>query len=149
MWKPDGSDTYARSYGGRVARLPFAFATAAWMPIIRRSWTRGRELLGSGTGVARDKLSESTATSLAKELAERWKRDKILRGEADIPSRLLLPSDGQEPEDHFTDEEEGPQQGPPAKKVKRKEREAKCVIVSSPGSIRRLHRAGKDGCWMG
>ena len=28
-WKPEGSDTYARSYGGRVARLQFAFASSA------------------------------------------------------------------------------------------------------------------------
>ena len=28
-WEPEGSDTYARSYGGRVARLQCAFATAA------------------------------------------------------------------------------------------------------------------------
>ena len=28
-WKPEGSDTYARSYGGRVARLQAAFAAAA------------------------------------------------------------------------------------------------------------------------
>ena len=53
-----------------------------------------------------------------------------------------------EPEDHLTDEKEVPREAP-AKKVKHKEREARYVIVSSPGSIRRLHRAGKDGCWMG
>ena len=28
-WKPEGSDTYARSYGGRVARLQAIFAIAA------------------------------------------------------------------------------------------------------------------------
>ena len=28
-WRREGSDTYAWSYGGRVARLQFAFATAA------------------------------------------------------------------------------------------------------------------------
>ena len=28
-WKPEGSDTYARCYIGRVARLQAAFATAA------------------------------------------------------------------------------------------------------------------------
>ena len=31
-WKPEGSDTYARSYGGRVARLQATFATAARSP---------------------------------------------------------------------------------------------------------------------
>ena len=28
-WKPEGSDTYARSYGGRVAKLQPKFAVAA------------------------------------------------------------------------------------------------------------------------
>ena len=28
-WKPEGSDTYARSYGGRVAKLQLKFAVAA------------------------------------------------------------------------------------------------------------------------
>ena len=28
-WKPEGSDTYIRSYGGRVARLQATFAEAA------------------------------------------------------------------------------------------------------------------------
>ena len=28
-WKPEGSDTYVRSYGGRVARLQARYATAA------------------------------------------------------------------------------------------------------------------------
>ena len=28
-WKPEGSDTYAKLYGGRVARLQATFATAA------------------------------------------------------------------------------------------------------------------------
>ena len=50
-------------------------------------------------------------------------------------------SDRLEPEDHFTAEEEVPREAP-AKNVKYKEREARYVIVSSPGSIRRLQQSG-------
>ena len=84
---------------------------------------------------------------LSQELAEKWKRGRIVGGEAEAPPPTLRPSDRLEPGDHFTDEEEVPRQAR-ATKVKYKEREASYVIVSSPESIRRLHRAGKDGCWM-
>ena len=32
-WKPEGSDTYARSYGGRVARLQAIFLQRQGIPI--------------------------------------------------------------------------------------------------------------------
>ena len=88
---------------------------------------------GLGDWLIAGKLSESTATSFAQEPAEKWKRGRIVGGEAETPPPTLRPSDMLEPEDDFTDKEED------------SPREARYVIVSSPGSIRRLH----DGCWMG
>ena len=77
-WKPEDSDTYARSYGGRVARLQFAFASSA-RDTNHYDILDEREI-ASGLGdwlIAGDKLSESMATSFAQGLAETWKRGKI------------------------------------------------------------------------
>ena len=68
--KPEGSDTYARSCGGRVARLQFAFASSA-RDTNHYDISDGGDV-ASGLGdwlIARDKLSESTATSFAEGLA--------------------------------------------------------------------------------
>ena len=63
-WKPEGSDTYARSCGGRVARLQVAFASSA-RDTNHYDILDEREI-ASGLGdwlIAGNKLSESTATS--------------------------------------------------------------------------------------
>ena len=41
-WKPEGSDTYARSYGGRVAKLQLKFAVAAGRKTATTSWTSAK-----------------------------------------------------------------------------------------------------------
>ena len=74
-WKPEGSDTYARCYGGRVARLQAAFATAA-----RRSdhyEVLDERVIASGLKdwlVGKDKLDLQKAMHLSEELASQWRR---------------------------------------------------------------------------
>ena len=74
-WKPEGIDTCARSYGGRVARLQAIFATAARSPnhyelLDEREITSGlKDWL-----VGKDKLDPLRATHLSEELASRWRR---------------------------------------------------------------------------
>ena len=66
-WKPEGSDTYARSYGGRrVARLQFAFA--AFAHDTNHYDILDEREIANGFGdwlTAGDKLGEPAATSLA------------------------------------------------------------------------------------
>ena len=49
-WKPEGSDTYARSYKARVARLQATLANGIERRIIMRTSTRRRSLVASRTG---------------------------------------------------------------------------------------------------
>ena len=74
-WKPEGSDTYIRSYGGRVARLQATFAEAA------RSRDREGELdereiaAGLGSWLLRTrKLAQSPANMLRR----KWANERIV-----------------------------------------------------------------------
>ena len=66
MWKPEGSENYARCYGGRVARLQATFPGAVEGRITMRTSTRGRSLVAS---VEKDKLDVPQATQLTQKLA--------------------------------------------------------------------------------
>ena len=149
-WKSEGSDTYARSYGGRVARLQAVFAEAArsskhYEMLDEREIARGfKDWL-----VGKDKLDLQHSTHLSEELASQWKRpleipkgaSEIPTGEGARPERLDEPVSGE-----ASSQEEGV---PSAKKLKTIDREASYVIVASFGGVFRLHRAGSYGCWMG
>ena len=74
-WKCEGLDTYARSYGGRVARLQAAFAAAARSPshydvLDEREIANGLKKLAVG----KDKLDLQRATHLSEEPASQWRR---------------------------------------------------------------------------
>ena len=74
-WKPEGSDTYARSYGGRAARLQAVFAEAARSP--GHYEVLGERAIASGLKdwlIGKDKLDLQRATHLSEELASQWKR---------------------------------------------------------------------------
>ena len=74
-WKPEESDTYARSYGGRVARLQAVFAEAARSP--GHYEVLDEREIASGLKdwlIGKDKLNLQRATHLSEELALQWKR---------------------------------------------------------------------------
>ena len=74
-WKPEGLDTYARSYKGRVARLQAAFAAAATGP--NHYEVLDEREIASGLKdwlVGKDKLDLLRATHLSQELASQWRR---------------------------------------------------------------------------
>ena len=91
-WKVEGSDTYARSYGGRVARLQAVFAEAA------RS-SRHYEMLdereiASGLKdwlIGKDKLDLQRSTHLSEELASQWKRPLEIPNASEIPYLVASP----------------------------------------------------------
>ena len=137
-WKPDRSDTYARSYGGRVAKLQLKFA----------GWRDEREVANSLQDWLKDRhsLSEETAAEVAGKLADKWRTGKIQVDQA--PPIVLDSVPDMEVEGPDADSQEDPE--PPAAKVPRAEdRRSKYVIVELPGAIFRLHRSGANGCWMG
>ena len=61
-WKLEGSDTFARSYGGRVARLQATFDKAA-----------------------RGKVDLQRATHLSEELATTWRRPRVVEEPREVP----------------------------------------------------------------
>ena len=73
-WKPEGSDTYARSYGGRVAKLQLKFAVAG-REENRYHTLDEREVASSLQDWLKDRhsLPEETATEVADKLAETWR----------------------------------------------------------------------------
>ena len=82
-WKPEGCDTYARSYGGRAARLQAIFATAARNP--NHYEVLDEREIASGLKdwlVGKDKLDPLRATHLSEELASQWRRPSGVLEEA-------------------------------------------------------------------
>ena len=68
-WRLEGSDGYARPYGGRVAaRLHFLFATESTTQRLMRGRERASGLVD--WLLEKDKLSESEATNFPRELAD-------------------------------------------------------------------------------
>ena len=113
-WKPEGSDTYARSYGGRVARLQAIFATAARNP--NHYEVLDEREIASGLKdwlVGKDKLPEEATGAPFEE---------------DTSGRPL-----EEPTAEAGSSEE--EAIPSAKKLRTVDREASYVIVASPGGI--------------
>ena len=89
-WKPEGSDTYARSYGGRVASLQAVFAEAARSPGHCEVLDE-REIAEIASGlkdwlIGKDKLDLQRATHLSEELASQWKRPLgVPRDASEVP----------------------------------------------------------------
>ena len=77
-WKPEGSDTYARSYGGRVAKLQLQFAVAA-RESNRYQTLDEREVASSLLEWLKDRhsLPEETATEISEKLADRWRNGRV------------------------------------------------------------------------
>ena len=77
-WKPEGSDTYARSYDGRVAKLQLKFAVAA-RDENRYHVLDEREVASSLQDWLKDRhsLPEETAAEVAGKLADKWRTGKI------------------------------------------------------------------------
>ena len=75
-WKPEGSDTYARSYGGRVAKLQLKFAVAARD---ENRYLDERDVASSLQDWLKDRrsLPEETAAEVAGKLADKWRTGKI------------------------------------------------------------------------
>ncbi|CAE7312401.1 abhd17c, partial [Symbiodinium microadriaticum] len=150
-WKPEGSDTYARAFGGRVARLQAQFARAARRPdryevLDERDIAATLEHWLEQRGV----LNDSQIAELVEPLRETWRTAKLddPDGEVGVPPFVV-------PEDLSRDSSasESSEQSSPSKQLgkrtKVQEREACYVIVELPGGVARLHKAGRQGCWMG
>ena len=88
-WKREGSDTYARSYGGRVARLQAVFAEAARS--LKHYELLDEREIASGLKdwlLGKDKLDLQRSTHLTEELASQWKRPlEIPRKASEVPAR--------------------------------------------------------------
>ena len=147
-WKPEGSDTYVRSYGGRVARLQASYATAA-RDDNRYSLLDEREIAANLLDWLQDrrKLGEEASKAIVDPLVHMWKTGRIL-----VDLVPVLPDTGEAlPEEKGGDSEDSlaPEQASSSKVAKTVDRSARYVIVELPGAIFRLHRAGANGCWMG
>ena len=148
-WKPEGSDTYARSYGGRVAKLQLKFAVAA-REENRYHTLNEREVASSLEDWLKDRhsLPEETATEVADKLAETWRTGTVKVDQA--PPIVLEPVPEMGAEEQEASSESHEESGAPAAKIPRGEgRRFKYVVVELPGAIFRLHRSGANGCWLG
>ena len=150
-WKPEGSDTYARAFGGRVARLQAQFARAARRPdryevLDERDIAATLEHWLEQRGV----LNDFQIAELVEPLRETWRTAKLddPDGEVGVP-----PSVAPENLSRDSSASESSEQSSPSnqlgKRIKVQEREALYVIVELPGGVARLHKAGRQGCWMG
>ena len=147
-WKPEGSDTYVRSYGGRVSRLQSRYAAAA-REDDRYFRLDEREIAANLLDWLQDrrKLSEEASRAIVDPLVHMWKTGKIYTNL--IP---VVPDPGDSlPEETGADSEDnqGAEMPSSSKMAKTVDRSARYVIVELPGAIFRLHRAGANGCWMG
>ena len=147
-WKPEGSDTYVRSYGGRVARLQSRYAAAA-REDSRYSALDEREIAANLLDWLQDrrKLGEEASKAIVDPLVHMWKTGRIFADLIPVIPEVEdnLPHEkGEDSEDS-----QGPEPASSSKVAKTVDRTARYVIVELPGAIFRLHRAGANGCWMG
>ena len=119
-WKPEGSDTYARSYGGRVAKLQLKFAVAA-RDENRYHVLDEREVASSLQDWLKDRhsLPEETAAEVAGKLTDKWRTGKIQVDQAPPIVLESVPDMEVEGPDADSDSQEHPD--PPAAKVPRAE----------------------------
>ena len=77
-WKPEGSDTYVRSYGGRVSALQSRYAGAA-REEDRYSRLDEREIAANLLDWLQDrrKLSEEASKAIVDPLVHMWRSGKI------------------------------------------------------------------------
>ena len=147
-WKPEGSDTYVRSHGGRVARLQSRYAAAA-REDSHYSVLDEREIAANLLDWLQDrrKLGEEASKAIVDPLVHMWKTGRIF---ADLVPVIPEVEDNP-PEEKGEDSEDsqGPEPASFSKVAKTVDRSARYVIVELPGAIFRLHRAGANGCWMG
>ena len=129
-WKPAGSDTYARSYGGRVAKLQLKFAVAA-RDENRYHVLDEREVASSLQDWLKDRhsLPEETAAEVAGKLADKWRTGKIQVDQAPPIVLESVPDMEVEGPDADSDSQEHPD--PPAAKVPRAEDEGLSTWQSS------------------
>ena len=130
-WKPEGSDTYARSFGGLVARLQALFAE-----VVRRAdrYTRldEREIAADLVPWSGRTYRATRPNSVLRVCGAAGRREDLgSRTRFQLRPRQSSHRSGfADPEDSSLD------------------RQASYVIVELPGAIFRLHKAGTSGCWM-
>ena len=154
-WKPEGSDVYARSFGGRVARLQALFAEVA-RGADRYQKLDEREIAADLVPwlMERPGLSRVQAELTVEGLRRRWREGDL--GDPDpVPATptseeppLGVPTCAADPEDSSLASASEPEE-PVCKQARVLDRKANYVIVELPGAIYRLHKAGASGCWMG
>ena len=154
-WKPEGSDVYARSFGGRVARLQALFAEVA-RGADRYQKLDEREIASDLVPwlMERPGLSREQAELTVEGLRRRWREGDL--GDPDpVPATLAseepalgVPTCAANPEDSSLASASEPEE-PVCKQARVLDRKANYVIVELPGAIYRLHKAGASGCWMG
>ena len=140
-WKPEGSDVYARSFGGRVARLQALFAGAA------READRYTRL--DEREIAADLVPWLMERSkLRRRRGGPWAPDPLPATPSSEEPPLGEPAQAADPEGSSQASASEPEE-PVCKQARVLDRQANHVIVELPGAIFRLHKAGASGCWMG
>ena len=137
-WKPDGSDSYVRAYGGIVRRLQKKFAQ------VLRSEERSealeeRDIAESALAWLQQRAEGSAGDRGPEEVVER------LAGTMVIPPQFTVPPDLGDELPWGEYEEPVPVEEAAAEVAGE---EAKFIVVTVGRSCRRLHKA-VDGCWMG
>ena len=154
-WKPEGSDVYARSFGGRVARLQALFAGAA-READRYTRLDEREIAADLVPwlMERPKLSRDQAELTVEGLRRRWRGggpwspDPVPATPTSEEPPLGVPTQAGDLEGSSQASASEPGE-PVCKQARVLDRQANYVIVELPGAIFRLHKAGASGCWMG
>ena len=151
-WKPEGSDVYARTFNGRVAKLQRQFAEACRQDDHYEVLDEREIPVQLGEFLSDRRKSEASAISLATRQGLIWKRpigkvvhDYIpLLHEEEDPE--LGAGVGSESEASGSEDSVSQGKGKPPKVAKRSSR---YVVVCLKGDVFRLHKAGVNGCWMG
>ena len=135
-WRPEGSDIYSRSFSGKIRRIHRYFT--AEIEKLRLagdiddfdvleaafSWLRARRGLPAEEA---DRIVEDFRVSLAA-----WSSDEPIQQESEVEGDAAV-----------EEQAEAPQEEPVAA-----ERAPGYVLVSSRRGAIRLHRSGREGCWM-
>ena len=146
-WKPEGSDVYARTFNGRVAKLQRQFAEAARRDDHYEILDEREVPVQLGEFLSdRRKLATASAFSLASRQGLIWKRPigkmvhdyvPLAVGEEDLETGAGVGSDSEAAGSEGSSSPAGDRQPKVAK------RSSRYVVVCLKGGIFRLHRAGR------
>ena len=138
-WKPEGSDTYIRSFAGVMARIQKTFAKTLRLRDRSLLLDEGDIIEGAGGWIS-ERLKEPVAEGGTEGILERLGTSILLPPQFEVQME-------EEPGPHET--YQGGLQEDPEKAGDGEKPRAAYVVVNVSKRCRRLHKASDGCCWMG